>query len=199
MYVSQFLLFILELDELKHQLSGSHAEEIVRQISRARSRVSESVSETGSEKANGSLQRQISTDSADKGGLRKRSSSTESSIKKKEMTGEKLIEAEKAETGSVKWEIYKHYLKSIGIFLSLSTIVLNIVFQAFNIASNVWLSVWSEDKNIIVNGRTDTGKRDMYLGVYGLLGVGQGKLFTCFLHAIFSVSLVSCFSQCVNS
>lgn len=172
-----------ELDELKHHLSGSHGEELSRQISRARSRVSESVSETGSEKANGSLQRQWSVDSAEKDGLRKRSSSTES--KKKELTGEKLIEVEKAETGSVKWEIYKHYLKSIGIFLSVSTIVLNIVFQAFNIASNVWLSVWSEDKNITVNGKTDVDKRDMYLGVYGALGVGQGKSKTVYL--LFSI------------
>lgn len=87
--------------------------------------MSESRSES-SERANGSLQRQMSSDSAKS--LRQRSVSLDDS-KKGVMAGEKLIEIEKAETGSVKWDVYKHYLKSIGIFLSLATILLNMVFQ----------------------------------------------------------------------
>lgn len=53
--------------------------------------------------------------------------------------GEKLIEVEKSETGSVSWQVYKHYLMSIGLFVVLITIVLNMLFQGFSIGSNVWL------------------------------------------------------------
>uniref|UniRef100_A0A1B6GCW0 ABC-type glutathione-S-conjugate transporter n=2 Tax=Cuerna arida TaxID=1464854 RepID=A0A1B6GCW0_9HEMI len=88
--------------------------------------------------------------------------------------GDKLIEAEKAETGSVKKHVYVHYLKSVGAVLTLVTIGLNILFQMFSIGSNIWLSQWSSDTSLIVNGTQDEGKRDMYLSVYAGLGLGQG-------------------------
>ncbi|KAF5296657.1 hypothetical protein FQR65_LT10197 [Abscondita terminalis] len=155
-----------QLDELKSQLSIPIGNDYKRQLSRGRSRISESISETGSELVNGSLQRQKSTESGGtEKSLRHRTSSVDST--KKSIIGEKLIEAEKSETGSVKWEVYVHYLKSIGIFLSLSTIFLNVLFQFFTVGSNLWLSEWSSSKN------TTTSERDVYLGVYGALGIGQ--------------------------
>lgn len=92
-----------------------------RSIIRHRSRDSES-----SERANGSLQRQKSSDSSRS--LRQRSVSVDDG-KKDAVVGEKLIEVEKTETGSVKWTVYKHYLKSIGVFLTCTTILLNMIFQ----------------------------------------------------------------------
>lgn len=77
----------------------------------------------------------------------------------------------------VKWKVYSHYLKSIGWFLSISTIVMNAIFQSFSIGSNIWLSVWSNDNMTVVNDTVDTAKRDMYLGIYGVLGFGQGMFF----------------------
>lgn len=53
----------------------------------------------------------------------------------------------------------------------MATLILNFVFQAFQIGSNLWLTKWSNDKNVA----NDTGLRDMYLGVYGAFGFGQGK------------------------
>jgi ATP-binding cassette subfamily C (CFTR/MRP) protein 1 len=43
------------------------------------------------------------------------------------------------------------------------------------VGSNIWLSIWSESR-MGENGTEalDTGERDMFLGVYGALGVGQG-------------------------
>lgn len=76
----------------------------------------------------------------------------------------------------VKWNVYLHYLKSIGLPLSIAAILLNIAFQAFAIGSNIWLSVWSDDKEATnSNGTQVVGKRDLYLGVYAALGLGQGK------------------------
>nr|CAH7765033.1 unnamed protein product [Callosobruchus chinensis] len=162
-----------ELDEIKDQLSGSTLSEEVHKLSRNRSRVSESVSESGSDKmGNGSIQRRRSEESQERSVKRAISASVED-VKNGPAQGEKLIEVEKAETGSVSWAVYKHYIKSIGLILMLATLVLNMVYQGFSVGSNVWLGIWADDKDIIKNGTVDTGRRDMYLGVYGALGIGQ--------------------------
>lgn len=114
---------IVLVGDLKTPLVDSASPE--RSLVRHRSHVSESRSES-SERLNGSLQRQKSSDS--NRSLRQRSVSVDEA-KKGSLVGEKLIEIEKTETGSVKWAVYKHYLKSIGIFLTLTTILLNMVFQ----------------------------------------------------------------------
>ncbi|XP_059617049.1 multidrug resistance-associated protein 1 isoform X6 [Phlebotomus argentipes] len=158
-----------KFDELKQQLESSVAgdEELRGKLQRAisqRSR-SESQSETGS--VHDSPSRKNSDASSDTSALRRRTPDKKDGNQKEK---EKLIEQEKSETGSVKWEVYKHYLRSIGTLLSLTTIFLNMVFQGFSIGSNVWLARWSTDPN----AGNDTGTRDMYLGVYGALGAGQG-------------------------
>lgn len=147
------------------------SEEIAKKIQRTRS-----LSESGSDHVrNGSLSRQKSVDSGDREkSPRKSSTSVIETVKNGPKRGEKLIETEKAETGNVSWQVYKHYLKSIGFFLMLATLLLNLVYQGFSVGSNVWLGVWADDKKIVVNGSVDTARRDMYLGVYGALGIGQG-------------------------
>ncbi|XP_060530036.1 multidrug resistance-associated protein 1-like isoform X5 [Cylas formicarius] len=162
-----------ELDQLKTQLSGSQvSEEITKQIVRMRSRVSESLSDTGSNPAlNGSLQRQKSEDSSKS---HRQMSISGEATKKGPAVGEKLIETEKSETGSVSWAVYQHYIRSIGVFITLMTVFLNMCFQGFSIGSNVWLGIWADDKDMVdQNGTVNTAKRDLYLGVYGALGIGQ--------------------------
>lgn len=65
----------------------------------------------------------------------------------------------------------------MGLSIVLCTVFIDIVSQALSVGSNVWLSQWSSDGSIIVNGTTVIWKRNMYLSVYGALGVGQGELF----------------------
>lgn len=92
-----------DLIELKKQIESNVddkdlREKLERAISSSRSR-SDSTSETGSAK---SLSRQTSTTSHENGELRKRKSTTpEESTPQKEQKEDKLIEEEKAETGSV--------------------------------------------------------------------------------------------------
>lgn len=74
----------------------------------------------------------------------------------------------------MKWHVYVHYLRNIGIFLSGAAVFFNVVFQGFSIGSNVWLSEWSNDMTMYGN-KTDDSKQNLYLGVYGALGAGQGK------------------------
>ena len=40
--------------------------------------------------------------------------------------------------------------------------------------SSIWLSAWTDDRAAF----NDTQRRDMYLAVYGALGLGQGEELT---------------------
>lgn len=158
-----------DLDEIKAVLESAVTSEELkakfeRAISTTRSR-SDSTSSAGS--GNGKISRQTSSTGSENELRQRRSSeSPQKGEAKKQQNGtasaqQKLIETEKSETGSVKWDVYKHYLKSIGWTLAIATVFLNMIFQGFAIGSNIWLSVWSSD----VNAANDTSKRDMYLGM----------------------------------
>ncbi|CAG7718432.1 unnamed protein product, partial [Allacma fusca] len=87
----------------------------------------------------------------------------------------KLIETEKTETGSIKTDVYKHYMKSMSLNLVLTSILAYITMSGLSLYSSMWLSEWSTLPT--VNGTQDIGKRNLYLSVYGGLGAGQGKIF----------------------
>ncbi|XP_016987820.1 multidrug resistance-associated protein 1 isoform X2 [Drosophila rhopaloa] len=176
---------------IQHLQDGNEEEEELNQIKRQISSTGDVPELLGSvEKAiklarTESLSDSISVTSADSlmgggGSLRRRtkrqnshdSVASAASLKKKQEVEGKLIETEKSQTGGVDFAVYKHYIKSVGIFLSVATLVLNFVFQAFQIGSNLWLTKWANDENV----SNDTGLRDMYLGVYGAFGFGQGVL-----------------------
>ncbi|XP_008553085.1 multidrug resistance-associated protein 1 isoform X2 [Microplitis demolitor] len=164
-----------ELTEIKQQLESTIGpEELQQKLTKARSRLSITHSESGSidqKSLTGSLHRQQSVDSQKSVNIMRSSSIKDNSLTVK--AGEKIIEAEKTETGSVKLRVYAHYLKSIGWFLSISTIIMNAIFQAFSIGSNIWISDWSNDKTVVVNGTVDDSKKLTYVSVYGGLGLGQ--------------------------
>uniref|UniRef100_A0A1Q3FS39 ABC-type glutathione-S-conjugate transporter n=2 Tax=Culex tarsalis TaxID=7177 RepID=A0A1Q3FS39_CULTA len=86
---------------------------------------------------------------------------------------DKLIDEEKSEIGNVEWKVYRHYVKSIGISFSITTVISSLLYQTFSVGSNLWLSKWSMDQN------NDTSVRDTYLSVYAALGVGHA--FASFL------------------
>ncbi|CAH1406916.1 unnamed protein product [Nezara viridula] len=86
---------------------------------------------------------------------------------------DKLIVEEKSEEGRVKWSVYSNYFQAVGWFMFFTTAILSGVNQGMFIGSNVWLSTWSDDHDTVVNGSQDVNKRNMYLGVYSLFGVGQ--------------------------
>ncbi|KAI5638820.1 ABC transporter domain-containing protein [Phthorimaea operculella] len=149
-----------ELDEIKQDLESKLGSEIANKLQRARS-LSESASESDQAGA------------GDRRNSEKRKS-PDSQTPEELKQNNKLIEAEKAETGSVRWSVYKHYLLSVGILASLVTVLMNLVLQVFQVGSNYWLARWSNDERMLINGTTvDTKLRDMYLGVYGGLGIGQ--------------------------
>ncbi|XP_060527505.1 multidrug resistance-associated protein 1-like [Cylas formicarius] len=164
-----------ELQEIEDQLVETPlTEDLKRTISRQRSKVSESHSDTGSNQGLNGFVRTKSTESLRSGKSIKRKPSRAESIKPAEKKERgKLIEAEKMETGKVKLSVYTYYLGAIGGFLISASTFFNAGFQGFGIGSNLWLGRWSEDTNMVVNGTVDTGLRDMYLGIYALLGICQ--------------------------
>ncbi|XP_054264333.1 ATP-binding cassette sub-family C member 3-like [Macrosteles quadrilineatus] len=84
-----------------------------------------------------------------------------------------LIQIEKAETGSVKIGVYGSYIRSFGTLLALGFMLCMVLFQAFSVGANAWLSVWTNDNAAVVNGVQDTSKRDYYLEIYMSFGLGQ--------------------------
>ncbi|XP_059009907.1 multidrug resistance-associated protein 1 [Mustela lutreola] len=82
----------------------------------------------------------------------------------------KLVEADKAQTGQVKLSVYWDYMKAIGLFISFLSIFLFLCNHVAALASNYWLSLWTDDP--IVNGTQEHTK--VRLSVYGALGISQG-------------------------
>ncbi|CRL02864.1 CLUMA_CG015851, isoform A [Clunio marinus] len=124
------------------------------------------------------LQRQTSVlsqrDRGSSGSLRRRSSrrsSTQSEVKEmKKPALAKLIESEDSQTGSVDLGIYLTYFKSIGIPFSIVILLFNAINQSMSVLSNFWLSRWSTDDR----AHEETFWRNVYVGVYGSLGLVQG-------------------------
>jgi len=70
--------------------------------------------------------------------------------------------------------VFIMYMRSIGVLICVAIIVLYILNNIASVYANFWLSDWSNDKPI--NGTFDPQTRDMRLGVYGALGMSQGKI-----------------------
>ncbi|XP_031219019.1 multidrug resistance-associated protein 1 isoform X2 [Mastomys coucha] len=83
----------------------------------------------------------------------------------------KLMEADKAQTGQVQLSVYWNYMKAIGLFISFLSIFLFLCNHVSALASNYWLSLWTDD-HPIVNGTQEN--RNFRLSVYGALGILQG-------------------------
>jgi ATP-binding cassette subfamily C (CFTR/MRP) protein 1 len=83
--------------------------------------------------------------------------------------GEMIIETERAEEGGVKWSVYSYYAKSVGLSATAFSSTFYLICQGFSVGSNIWLSAWSDDPR----ASDDPGIRNMYLGIYGALGLIQ--------------------------
>ncbi|XP_078487497.1 multidrug resistance-associated protein 1-like isoform X1 [Ciona intestinalis] len=85
----------------------------------------------------------------------------------------KLIQSEKAETGSVKLSVFISYMDSIGFFLCFLICAFFILQNGAQIYSNIWLSEWSNDP---LNPDGTQNGTEIRLAVYGSLGLVQGLI-----------------------
>ncbi|KAH9499737.1 Multidrug resistance-associated protein 1 [Bulinus truncatus] len=93
--------------------------------------------------------------------------------------GEKLIEAEVSATGKVKLAIYMYYFRAIGLPFFILALVVYMLYSAASVFSGIWLSMWTDDDLLVNTSRSSepeyTDRENVYLGVYGASGIGQGK------------------------
>lgn len=94
---------------------------------------------------------------------------------------DRLIEEEGVEEGQVKWSVFLSYARALGFIMSFLLLASYLLFEASSMFSNIWLSEWTEDKDLqnmsLVNSTHYKNKMDLYLGVYG----GFGLLQSCFV------------------
>ncbi|XP_055925768.1 multidrug resistance-associated protein 1-like [Argiope bruennichi] len=95
------------------------------------------------------------------------------SSEEKEMKNARFIENEKMETGRVKASVFWTYFRYATLHLTFLFMLGFASFKCFEIGSNVWLSQWSSDEPL-PDGSQNVPLRNMRMGIYGLLGFGQG-------------------------
>ncbi|XP_054162747.1 ATP-binding cassette sub-family C member 3-like [Oppia nitens] len=100
----------------------------------------------------------------------------------------RLIEAEMAETGSVKFEVYKQYFQMIGFGLIGIVLSVNVCANGATIASGLWLTNWANDA-LDPQKINDSGLRDMRLGVYAAIGIIE-TIFSLSSHLLISLSCI---------
>uniref|UniRef100_A0A670Z5W4 Multidrug resistance-associated protein 1 n=1 Tax=Pseudonaja textilis TaxID=8673 RepID=A0A670Z5W4_PSETE len=82
----------------------------------------------------------------------------------------KLTEADTAQTGKVRTTVYWEYMRAIGLVISFLSLLLFLCNHVASLASNYWLSLWTDDP--VLNGTQQ--HTSLRLGVYGALGISQG-------------------------
>ena len=78
----------------------------------------------------------------------------------------------------VKFSVFISYLKSVGPCATILSVIFIILMESCTVGTGLWLAYWSS-----ANITTDK-QRNMYIGIYGGIGLGQG-LFTL----LFSISV----------
>ena len=92
---------------------------------------------------------------------------------------EKLIVEERAEVGKVKWSVFFTYARALGLINTAVLLGSYVFYQAASVGANIWLTDWAND-NTSYNSSDYPRTRDLYLGVYGAFGIGQGRLTSAF-------------------
>ena len=93
-----------------------------------------------------------------------------------------LIEKENAETGSVSLNVYLYYLKAIRLAGCIAAIVGQSMSSATQLMITFWVSLWTSNA---FGDASETENRNMYLGVYGAIGLLQSLI------VMFSVAIIA--------
>ena len=60
-------------------------------------------------------------------------------------SGGRLVQAEKEETGGVRFKVYKGYFVAMGLWSAFAVFLFMTLSSAVNIYSSLWLSYWGDD------------------------------------------------------
>lgn len=87
------------------------------------------------------------------------------------MLGHTLCKPPLSRGPQVKLAVYWEYMKAVGLFISFVSIFLFLCNHVAALASNYWLSIWTDDP--VINGTQQ--HTEVRLSVYGALGISQGR------------------------
>jgi ATP-binding cassette subfamily C (CFTR/MRP) protein 1 len=109
-----------------------------------------------------------------------------SNVEAKEKDGKpvSLVTQEEREVGAVKMDVYVKYIRAAGGFLRLAFVILFFILSSgMNLATGVWISLWTSDTSYERNGE------GFYIGGYALFAVLVGVFTFCrsYLLATFGV------------
>ncbi|CAK9297871.1 unnamed protein product [Gordionus sp. m RMFG-2023] len=109
--------------------------------------------------------------------VRRRLGSKMAEVKESKLAeGGRWMTTETSETGRVKFSVYLTYFKALKYHIFALVMFLYGLYYALSAAGNFWLSRWSDDKFVMINGTAyqDIPLRNKRLGVYALYGLLQG-------------------------
>ncbi|XP_059158170.1 multidrug resistance-associated protein 1-like isoform X2 [Physella acuta] len=109
--------------------------------------------------------------------------------------GQRLVLAETAETGGVKMKVYLDYIRSVGSYSTIFSFLCYLVYMGSNIFSGIWLSQWTDDTYLanrsLSNTTEYTDRTNLYIGLYGGLGVIQGVFIYTFSSSLLVKTVVA--------
>ncbi|CAK9296813.1 unnamed protein product [Gordionus sp. m RMFG-2023] len=108
--------------------------------------------------------------------VRRRLGSKMAEFKESKLADGRWMTTETSETGRVKFSVYLTYFKALKYHIFALVMFLYGLYYALSVAGNFWLSQWSDDKFVMINGTAyqDIPLRNKRLGVYALYGLLQG-------------------------
>ncbi|XP_037524946.1 multidrug resistance-associated protein 1 [Rhipicephalus sanguineus] len=90
----------------------------------------------------------------------------------------KLTEEETAQEGSVKWGVYWDFVKAMGTWMTMFTLLTFVISHVFNIAGSIWLGLWSNDA-LDPELATDPAQKNYRLGMYAMYGTVETVFVLC--------------------
>ena len=87
--------------------------------------------------------------------------------------GNTLIEKENTVTGSVKLNVYLYYMRAVGIAGCLAAILGQSLNSGMQFMGSQWITLWTSNT---FGNAAETKYRNMYLGVYGGIGLFQSVI-----------------------
>lgn len=88
--------------------------------------------------------------------------------------GEKVFSS----SPQVKLAVFLSYMRAVGMFSSIMILLFYTLANACSVGSNFWLSAWSTaNTDRPANTTSDNNDTNLYLGVYGALGLAQGECY----------------------
>ncbi|KAH9499530.1 Multidrug resistance-associated protein 1 [Bulinus truncatus] len=99
--------------------------------------------------------------------------------------GNKQFEEEQSATGKINGYIIWNFVQAYGVGFAIFLLASLVIYQGLSVASNLWLSAWTEDYDLHNITSSDVNfyqtKTFMYLSVYSALGFVQAICALCFV------------------